>query len=530
MGSRSGEAPLASRRARTLAWSSLVALAAFSLPWTVHPWYDPTNDGSMYIATARALVAGEGYSFLGIPFVIRPPGYPLLIAPLLALRGTDFYALNLLSSLCGLLGVVAFHFLLRARLGLLLATLVPLVLWFNPGYQRLCNQVMSDVPGWAALVGCLLLAARLRTRPGARGSLVLGVVLGLATLLRSGNLLLVPALVVADLLRAWRGAPAEPPAVRTPARAWLVQSAALVLGVLLVLGPWGLRNRAVAAPPPADQTLLYSYSSGMWNRDMGDPRSPRLGVDEVLARVPEQGAKLLRTLGTALAEGEVHAWTVPLAWILLAVLCVQAARRRAEEELFALATVLVVAVYFGYAGRLLLPVFAFALVGLVELVRDGAARLGGARAGMAAGALLCVAWLALAWNPRMGWREIEGLHEAYVESARRVNARLAPEARLGAYRGWHHAVFLERPVFSFEHACERASGPEAARSGALDPAGVGTATEEIIDKYGLDTVLVTELGLPPPVQRAERAFAAQLARRYGAPEDGAPATRLVRVR
>lgn len=484
-----------SRRARTLACACLVVVLGVSLLGSVHPWYDPTNDGSMYIATARSLAAGEGYRYLGIPFVIRPPGFSLLIAPILAWRGTDFLVLNGFVSVLGALGVLAFHFCLRARLGLVLATLVPLVLWFAPGYQRLCNQVMSDVPGWSALLACLLLAARWRRSPSAGRALALGLALGLATLLRSGNLLLVPALLGAWLL-----------AERMPLRPWLARSAALALGAGLVLAPWGLRNRAVAAPPPADQTLLYSYSSGMWHTDMGDPDSPRISLETLLARVPVQGKKLLHTLGTGLAEGPAHPWTSALAWGLIAALGVQALRRRAAEELFALATLAVVALYFGYAGRLLLPVFAFALAALVELVRDGVARRAGARAGTAAGALLCLVWLAGEWKPRADWAEIEALHRAYVATAAQVNARLAPEARLGAWRGWHHAVFLERPVYSVEQACERAGSPAAA--------------EAIIEKYGLDTLLLTDLGLPPSVQRAERAFAAWVARRYGSAERG----------
>src|SRR5262245_46979647 len=161
--------------ARTLAWLGLSVVVGASLFWSVHPWYDPTNDGSMYIATARSLAAGEGYRYLGIPFVIRPPGFSFLIAPILWLRGTDFHALNLTVSLFGALGVVAFHFVLRERLGLVLATLVPFVLWFNPGQQRLCNQVMSDVPGWTVLLGCVLLAARLRARPSLARAFALGL-------------------------------------------------------------------------------------------------------------------------------------------------------------------------------------------------------------------------------------------------------------------------------------------------------------------------------------------------------------------
>ena len=90
-----------------LEWLALLALTVgllASLAWFVHPWYDPTNDGAMYILAGRSLAAGEGYSMLGEPFRIRPPGFAVMIAPILALRGTDFFALNLLVSLFGVGG------------------------------------------------------------------------------------------------------------------------------------------------------------------------------------------------------------------------------------------------------------------------------------------------------------------------------------------------------------------------------------------------------------------------------------------
>ena len=493
MGPDSGRVPGGERWARTAAWASVALVLALSLPASVHPWYDPTNDGSMYIATARALAAGEGYSYLGEPFRIRPPGFACLIAPVLALRGTDFYALNLTIGLWGALGVLAFHFLLRERLGLLLSVLVPLVLWFNPGYQRLCNQVMSDVPGWTLLVGCLWLAARFARHGSAGRAALLGVAIGLATYVRAGNLLLVPALLAAELLPASGARLAWSQRLR-----W---AGALVVGALLVLLPWSLRNRAVAPPPPADQTLLYDYSTGMWHADMGDPRSPRLPLRGLLARFDQQFGKSVHTLGTCLGEDPARPWTPYVAATLIAALVLAAWRRRASEEFLALGTLLVVAFYFGYAGRLLLPVFALALAALVELVRDGVARLAGARAGLALAALVCLAWLAVDWRPRAHWAEIEELHGAYTALAREVRARLPADARLAAYRGWHHAVYLERPVYSLEQACERAGSPAAG--------------EEVIDRYGLDTVLLTPLGLPPSVQPAERACAAFLAERHG---------------
>ncbi len=487
----------------------LVALVGTSLVWTVHPWYDPTNDGSMYIATARSLAAGEGYGYLGQPFLIRPPGFSCLIAPLLALRGTDFLALNLFVSLWGALGVVLFHLFLRRRIGSLLAGLVALALWFNPGHQRLCNQVMGDVPGWTLLVLCLLLDRAVRRSPTLARELGLGLAIGFASLVRSGDLLLLPAVVLARA--AERFLPRRE-AVRETAGRWLARSAVLVAGSALVLAPWAWRNRVLAPEPPAEQTLLYSYSTGMWHRDMGDPRSPRVSLGEVLRRCPRQSAKIEATLGSKLGDEQGTSGSRALALVLVGALLVSSVRRRAASEFFALGTLLVVAFYFGYAGRLLLPVFALALAAATELARDGLALLKGRRIAAAVTAAGVAAWIALDWSPRERWDAIERLHASYGRFAELVRGRLEDGERLGAYRGWHHAVYLERPVHSFEFAIERAGNYPA-------------AAEELIVRHDIDSVLLTPLGLPESVQRAERAFARWIGTRYGD-----PSSLLVRVK
>ena len=92
-----------------------------SLGFLVHPWYVPIADAAMYIATARSLVAGEGYTLLGEPFIIRPPGFSLLLAPLVFWRGTDFFAMNLLVAMSGAVAVAFLYSLIRERLGWALA-------------------------------------------------------------------------------------------------------------------------------------------------------------------------------------------------------------------------------------------------------------------------------------------------------------------------------------------------------------------------------------------------------------------------
>ena len=45
----------------------LVAVALLSLVWLSHPYYEVKPDASLYILTARSMLAGDGYTYLGIP-------------------------------------------------------------------------------------------------------------------------------------------------------------------------------------------------------------------------------------------------------------------------------------------------------------------------------------------------------------------------------------------------------------------------------------------------------------------------------
>ena len=42
----------------------LLLVLGASLPFLVHPWYDATGDGTMYLLTAQSLADGNGYSAL----------------------------------------------------------------------------------------------------------------------------------------------------------------------------------------------------------------------------------------------------------------------------------------------------------------------------------------------------------------------------------------------------------------------------------------------------------------------------------
>lgn len=480
-----------------------------SLPFLVHPWYAPRGDASLYIATAQALLAGEGYSYLGEPFVVRPPGFSLLLTPVLALRGLDFRALNLAVALCGLVATLLLFAFARPRLGAPLAALVALVLWLNPGFRLLSNEVLSDVPGLAALLACLLLERAVARRPGAAGQLLLGVAIGAAAYLRTALLLLLPAIAAARLAQEWRA-----PASRAGrARALVIGVALPALGAALVLLPWALRDAAVRPADAVDQTRLHSYGTAMWHEDPADPGSRRLGALEIAQRVPLRALQVADALGSRL-QSEVRGERVPRgaelpARVLVAALLLAASLRalllrREPAELFVWSSLALTLVYFGFGERLLLPVFALSLPAAAEAARDAIGRLAGARAGaLGAGALLA-ALVAVDFHPRRGWEEAERTHRAFRALASEIAARVPPQARLATALGFNYGVYLGRPVYSLYPGVARAADPRAAAADA-------------IERIGVDRVV-----LWPEVPR-ERELVPYFEERYGAGEPVGPA-------
>lgn len=488
-------------RAERGALAALAALLLASLPFTVHPWYDPTNDGSMYLLTARSLLAGEGYAYLGEPFRLRPPGFPALLVPVLALFGTSFAALNAYVSLWGVATALLLFAFLRPRTGWPTALALALAVWVNPGFQRLCNQVMSDVPSAALFLACLLLERRLRARGGGwRGEVALGLAIGLASYVRTVNVLLVPAIALARL------------AAREPALPWLAFARSrlvlLVAVPALVLLPWSLRQRATDDGAAVDQNVLHSYSTAMWHVDPGDPSSERRPLAAIAGRVPERLEQIADVLGGRLATVLVDAPKeyVPSAadWTVFAALAVGGllalARRRAPAEPFAFGALALYSVYFGFDDRLLLPVWLVLLPDAVLAVQVGARRIGGVRAATVTGVAVAAVVASIDARPRAGWDRIEASHAAYRQVADDVEAVVPRDARLATAIGWHLSVHLGRPVWSFHFAARRP------RNGA--PTGF-PGIEAVLAKYGVTKVALS--GLLP----ADRQYLEGFDRRWG---------------
>ncbi|HMB71632.1 MAG TPA: glycosyltransferase family 39 protein, partial [bacterium] len=442
-----GPAAERERPARTrgrLGVAAILVIGLITLPWAVHPWYDPTPDGSLYLITAQSLLDVQGYTIFGEPFHLRPPGFTLFLVPVLA-AGGGFAAIHVLVSVLGILGLAALYSLQRTRIGGPLALAAAVILAVTPGFRILCNQVMSDVPGFALLMGCLLLERRVSRGSSVAGEILLGLCIGTAATVRTVVVLLLPAVLVSRVADRWLGGERGTSEAAFVWRRLGVVTAAVIAAQL----PWSLADRPGADDPPADQTARFSYSTGMWHEDEGDPTSRRLTLGEILReRVPERLTDIAGSFGSGLraddftpARGAAAAvFGLSLLWVLL--------KRRSPSDVFALGALTLLSVYFGYKPRLLLPVYALAVPAVLETARDLAGGLLRARAaGVVTGALALV-WAAAVFTPRPGWVRVREAHEREAALAAEISARLQPDDRVGASVGWDWSVYLDRPVWT----------------------------------------------------------------------------------
>jgi len=458
--------------------AAFVAVMLGSLPFLVHSWYDDSNDATVYLLTARSLADGEGYCIRGQPFHLRAPGLAVLLMPFLGGGEPNFVAINLMISLFGVATVVLFYFYARPRLGWISALAGAGLIWVLPGFQRLCNQPMSDVPGAAVLLTCLLLDRwSARSNSPAR-HVMLGVAVGLATYLRSAFVLLLPAIVLGRLL-----APA--PKAGRGARSLLP----FAVVVVVIMIPWSIRNSVVERPPPpVDQNYQYSLSTLVLHEDIGDPASPRVGLGTVLSRIPVRAGELFSSLESLRIGRRAQPRNEPVAparrvvsVLLLIALAIRLVRRREAGEMYVVANCLVVSVFpTQYLDRYTLPLLLISLPAAAELVRDGLARVSSApvvRAVVPASLLL---WAALEFEPRLGWEGIEERHLARARACELAASLVKPDDRLAAFHGLELTLFLDRTVYSLVAAIGRS--------------GIDTGIKTIIDNYNVNSILIVEGG------------------------------------
>ena len=275
------------RHVRSVSLILFAALAIRLLYLAVHPGHDYrrnlvyTADGHDYHTLATSLLAGEGYAVSGRPTATIVPGYPLFVAAVYAVSAHSVVALRFVQIL---LSVAACFLVSRAARIALGDGAAPwamaLAACYLPFVQTPCYVATETL--FTLLIALFVLAlARAVAAPRltAYHAGTLGIVVGLALLVRPMGVLLAVPSIAACLCRARQRI--------------VVPLLALLLSLGALWTPWVIRNqRALGAFVPmstgAGISLYRSNNptstggTGGWCRpgiDTGPlPRTP--GLDE----------------------------------------------------------------------------------------------------------------------------------------------------------------------------------------------------------------------------------------------------------
>lgn len=198
----------------------------------------PTSDADFYYTRAVSMADGLGYlSNKGHATAFWPPGWSMALSAVFSAFGSSIAAIGLFNLACAALagwlvldlGRRLFGSEMAARTGLLLLALYP----NNAAYVPLAlTEVFYTT---LLLAACWLLIGRSGSSgPGWLRLVAAGVVMGVATLVKSQTLVVVPLVLGIGVLQApnfWRAIPGA------AARITLVIAVAV-----LVIAPWTLRN------------------------------------------------------------------------------------------------------------------------------------------------------------------------------------------------------------------------------------------------------------------------------------------------
>lgn len=210
----------------------LVTLVALALRLAVAIEAPPVIaffDGQEYEAEALSLLHGHGYG----GFVLRPPGYPTVMAAVWSVTGHHLLALRIVEALIGALAV---GFLTRVgmrRFGATAGAIAGAIAAFHPVLVLLPSTQYCENTLFTLMIGvyaCVFAGLDARGR-GVGWWVAAGALMGIACLWRPNVVLIVPGLLLASaVLLARHGRPALAPA------------ALFVLTMVLTLTPWTLRN------------------------------------------------------------------------------------------------------------------------------------------------------------------------------------------------------------------------------------------------------------------------------------------------
>ncbi len=339
-----------------LAISTLLSLVLFD------PNLHTGGDNAAYMILAENIITpGRGYMDYYLagelkPHTHYPFGYPLLLAPLMAVFGKNFIVLKLLSLAMAVGSVLLFARLARSYFRPSVWAGASLVFALNPLVVEYSHWILSEIPFlfFSLLALNLFNDSELKkdARFGYKFWLAI-VCMAMAVHIRSIGL----AFLFAGALYYLAG------------RSWM-KCGVFVLTMLLLIMPWIIRNKIVTKDNAVYVTQIFQKN--VYNFDQG-----QIGAGEFVGRVVKNiRIYSAREMGRVFLNGPVmlrdrtgnKAFSAGLSLVMLIGFAVALWRRRGILEFFSLVYMGGILIFPAVASdvRYLLPLVPFLLLYLVE--------------------------------------------------------------------------------------------------------------------------------------------------------------------
>lgn len=244
---------------------ALITAVALRLGWVLYVNVDPTDgrldDSAFYDSAARFLARGAGYvnPWNGLQDASWPPAYPASLAVLYKLFGEHVLLAKLLNLGFAAVTIVLAYVIARHVFDRRTAFLGSMALAFFPGHIYFSTLVMTESMFGMVFLLVLLLALLWTIDSNARPwqLLTLGILVGLAALVRAEGLFLAGVLAVfwALTVRPWHRL--------------LPHTGLLAIGIVLALTPWTVRNAIQLGEFVPIRTNTDTALSGVLDPDAG---------------------------------------------------------------------------------------------------------------------------------------------------------------------------------------------------------------------------------------------------------------------
>ncbi len=346
---------IAAAFSRVPAWAIVATIGTMIIVPSIGRWCALAPDSIAYLSTARTL-----YETGGLPneFMMRPPGFPVALAPLFLTGDLPLLAIRILLGICFVAAGALTTVLFNRELGRRAAIAAGLLVVTNCALIHQSGVALSELLFIPLQLAALIILDRARGGPRLTKSLSImaGLVVSAAVLTRSLGVFLIPIGAAMILFS------------RTQTRRDRVVAAAL-FGIAAVVMPaaWQLRQ--------SSYPIAQGYGR-MWTQAMEAEQSDATGLSLQFERLEKFGPLRLDGIKAAMIPNTLgwrafqSSWASAASWLVggafIAIALARVLIKRSGPDAYVLATLGALALWPWDEGvRLIVPLIPFFAGGLV---------------------------------------------------------------------------------------------------------------------------------------------------------------------